>query len=101
MIGGVQCHDVRVMDFKQGFLLGVQVHELVLLEDLLLAHDFECIDFWFSSELDELDSPEGAVAEGSEDLEVVAFEFPEDELAVLLEGGDLVFLHILHNRYSE
>ena len=86
-------------DLEEGLLLGVEVHELVLLEDLLLAHDLEGVDLGLPPELDQLDPPEGAVAEGGQHLEVVALQFAEDELAVLFEGGEFVFLRILHNRY--
>lgn len=96
---GVQGDDVGVAHLQEGLLLGVQVHELVLLEYLLFAHDLEGVDLGLAPELDQLDPPKGAVAQGGEDLEVVALKFAEDQLTVLLEGCEFVFLHILHNRY--
>ena len=63
------------------------MHQLILLKDFLFPHNFECIYLWLSSEFDELDSSEGAVAESGKDFKVVAFEFAEDELAILFEGG--------------
>ena len=49
------------------------MHQLVLIQNLMFAHDFESIDLWLSSELDELDSAEGAVSKGGEDFQIVAF----------------------------
>lgn len=95
MRGGVQGDDVGVVDLEQHLLLGVKVHELVLLEDLLFAHDLEGIDFLAAAELDQLDPAEGAVAERGEHFQVVALQLPEDLLAVLLESVELGLLHSL------
>jgi hypothetical protein len=72
---------------------------LVLLQDLLLSHYFESEDFIPSTELDELDSTESAVAQSGKHLEIVAFELPQDLLAVLLKGVELVLLH--YNNYNK
>jgi hypothetical protein len=91
----VQGDDVGVADVQEDFLLGVQVHELVLLKDLLLAHDLESVDLIAAPKLDQFDPAEGAVAQRREHFQVVTLQFPEDLLAVLLEGVQLRLLHSL------
>lgn len=71
------------------------MHELVLLENFLLAHDLEGVHLVPSAELDEFDPAESAVAERGEYFQVVAFELPEYLFAVLLEGVQLGLLHSL------
>ena len=71
----------------------MQVHQLVLLEYLLFAHDLEGIDLLFASELDQFDPSESAIAQRGQHLEVIPFQLAEDEFAVLLEGGEFTFLH--------
>lgn len=55
-----------MVDIQQNFFFGVEVHQLILFQDFLFAHDFEGIDVVLASELDQFDSSEGAVAEGGE-----------------------------------
>ena len=62
-----------MLHFEKSLFFRVEMHQLVLIQNLMFAHDFESIDLWFSSELDELDSAEGAVSKGGEDFQIVAF----------------------------
>lgn len=92
---GVQRDDVGVIDLQQHFLLRVKVHQLVLLEYLLLAHDLEGVYFFPPAELDQLDPAEGAVAQRGQHFQVVALQFSQYLLAVLLESVELGLLHSL------
>ncbi len=58
---------------QQHLLLGVQVHQLVLLQDFLLSHYLQCIDLLLASEFDQLHPAEGAIAQRGEYFQVVAF----------------------------
>lgn len=82
-----------MVDFDEYFFLRVEVHELILLEYFLFAHDFEGEDFISASEFDQFDSAKGAIAESGEHFEIIALEFSHDLLAVFLKRIEFVFLH--------
>ena len=65
-----------MIDIKQNLLLGVKMHELVLLKYFLLPHDFEGVDLSLALEADEFDPAEGAVAEGADHLQVIFLQLP-------------------------
>lgn len=72
--------------FKQYFFLGVKMHELILLKNFLLPHNFQCIDFLFAPKFNELDSSESAIAKSGEYFQIISLEFSENMLAILFEG---------------
>lgn len=72
MIAEVQCDDVRVIDLEEDLFFGVEMHELVLLKNFLLSHDFESVDIIFASKLNEFNPSEGTVAESCKYLEIVS-----------------------------
>lgn len=95
----VQRHDVGVVDLEEHLLLRVQVHQLVLLQNLLLPHDLQRVDLVPAAELDQLHPAEGAVAESGEHFEVVALQLSQNLLAVLLKSIQLRLLH-RYNYYT-
>lgn len=59
----VQGNNVGVIDFQQHLLLRMQMHQLILLKNFLLAHDLESVNFTLTSEFDELDPAKGAITQ--------------------------------------
>ena len=99
MLTELQGHDVGVVDLQQHLLLRVQVHQLVLLQNLLLPHDLERVDLVPAAELDQLDPAEGAVAESGQHFQVVALKLSQNLFAVLLKSIQLRLLH-RYNYYT-
>ena len=82
-----------MIDLDEYFFLWMKVHELILLEYFLFAHDLQGKDFISASKLDKFDSAESSIAESGKNFQIVAFEFSHDLLTVLLKGIEFVFLH--------
>jgi len=82
-----------MVDLDEDLFLWMEVHELILFEYFLFAHDLQGKDFISASKFDKFDSAESTIAESGKHFKIVAFEFSHDLLAVLLKGIEFVFLH--------
>lgn len=85
---GLQADDIGVADIQQDLFLGVQMHELVLFNDLLLAHYLKSVDFRLALEPHQLDPPKSAVPKSAHDLQIVFLQLPQDLVVPLFK-----FLH--------
>lgn len=74
------------------------MHQLILLDYLLLSHYFQSIHLFLVFEAHKFDPSESAVPQGADNFQIVPLEFPKN---FVIEFFKLLFLHNDDNNLYE